>query len=144
MADSKIIFDPSVPAEILPIVQRFVLPCEWLIPAWCTRVYIAWDSMPEDQSAANTISHYDYRFARTVLFPVWLEEKDERKTEVVLHEFLHISIAPLSDYAYHNLKVLLEEDEPKFYKHAKAELEQRMEAVVEDLTISLRHAKSGP
>ena len=58
---------------------------------------------------------------------------ESRRREDLIHEMIHISTAPLADYARETIKLLLESDAPKFHQHAQAELSTRHELAVQEL-----------
>lgn len=131
---STIHFDKEIPEAVLPELQRYVLACEWLIPAWCQEVFVGWIAENDEGDASITAQvHYEYRWARFTFYPCFHQQT--LKQEQVVHEFLHAFAAVLADYARDTIKLLIPEDDaPKFRQHALDELARRHESVVQDFT----------
>lgn len=134
---SKIIFDKEIPETVLPELKHYVLPCEWLIPAWCEQVFIGWITNPDSEGATITTSlYYEYRWARLTFRPCFHEQTT--KQEQVVHEFIHLFCGILADYARDTIKLLIPEtDAPKFREHALAELTRRHESLTQDITLCI-------
>ena len=130
---SKIIFDKEIPESIRAELEKYVLPCEWLIPAWCQKVLIGWsEDSDEDGAAISAYVVYEYRRARFTFYPCFHTQSDQQ--EAVVHEFFHAFVGVLADYARDEIKRLIPEDEaPKYRQSVLDELARRHEAVVQDL-----------
>jgi hypothetical protein len=94
-----------------------------LVPTWCHRV--AFKAAPEGDHLADCWASYRARCAEVTLYPAFFAADDKTQRDTIAHEFVHILIWPLSQYA-ENLEGPPEDDE----------LDARTEAVTEDI----RHA----
>lgn len=133
----KIRFYAETPAVVLPELQRFLDPLNHLVPDWCSHVWVAWSS--GDTGNASTVAdmtaHYDYRWARMNVYASWLEQTEEFKREALIHELMHLFVAPLSGYARDTLKLLCPENEAeKFSKSIAEQIRERCESATQDLT----------
>jgi len=141
----RICFYEDVPPLIKPELEARLLPYEYLIPPWCSHVWIGWQAGGSDNESAvaEVDTHYDYRWARITVYASWLEQADAAKQESLIHELLHISLAVLSDYARDTIKLLIPEDEaPKFRQQTVEQLRERCESVTQDLTLMILQGKS--
>jgi hypothetical protein len=130
------LFD-EVPDFVKPELSRFLDDLNHLIPDWCSHVWVQWYS--NDSGNASTCAditvYYDYRWARMNVYASWLEQTEEFKRESLIHELMHLFIAPLSDYARDIVKLLVPEDEAeKFHKATVSMMSERCESVTQDLT----------
>ena len=134
---NKIRFYEETPALILPELHRYLDPLAYLVPDWCSHVWVAWcaGDTNDDSTVADITAHYDYRWARMNVYASWLDQTDDLKRELLVHELMHLYIAPLSDYTRDILKLLIPESEAeKFSKSTREQVRERCEAVTQDLT----------
>lgn len=133
-----VIDDKTVPPEVQPTLAEVLRRYEWCIPAWCTVVTVRWCPVSQedpDHRIAETSIAYEYREAYICVFSSWLEWDDVDRRRHLLHELLHIALAPLSDYARDEIKRLVPKQEaPKYRATLLDELTKRCEASVQDLT----------
>jgi hypothetical protein len=130
---SRFSYKPNIPVSLRPEIEKLFQPFEWLVPAWCERVNIHWDSKGADEDCAQTTTHFAYRWASISLFPMFWDQSEEKKRQSVVHELLHISTAPVADYARNAFESLVKADAPKFHEHLQSELGDRYEGMVQDL-----------
>lgn len=134
---SRIRFYDETPALVLPELHRFLDNLDHLIPDWCSHVWVAWcaGDSSNDSTVADITAHYDYRWARMNVYASWLDQTEELKRELLIHELMHLYIAPLSDYARDTLKLLCpKEDAAKFNASLIEQVRERCESVTQDLT----------
>jgi hypothetical protein len=119
---SKIRFYDETPTLILPELQRFLNELNHLVPDWCSHVWVAWCAGDTDNAStvADITAHYDYRWARINVYASWLDQTEDFKREALVHELMHLFVAPLADYARDTLKLLVHRE--------------RGESVTQDLT----------
>lgn len=133
----KFHYDSEIPAEILPALQKYLQPLEWLVPIWCARVVIFYSAIPSDEhegAAITSSSRYQYRDCALTFYPSFLTEDDERRQLHVIHDLLHAFSSPLADYARTSLEELSSEYESSMFQaHLLRELTQRNEAWVQDM-----------
>lgn len=129
---SKFYIWPTMPDAIMPLVDKYFLPLEWMIPAWCASVNLYFNAEVNESTALVAQVHFDYRFAEMWIHPLWLKQRDELKLDGAIHEMLHISINPMFDYAHNTIGTLLK-DETLFKVHAQEDLRRICEGVTQDL-----------
>jgi hypothetical protein len=134
----KFRFHSDFPDIVKPEVQKRIFPFEYLIPAWCSHVWIGWHEGDRDNqsSVADVTAHYDYRWASINIYASWLHQSEAFKTESLVHELMHISLSPLVDYSRETLKSLLPESEaPLFRASVIEQVRVHCESVTQDLTL---------
>ena len=137
---TEIKFDDDVPQEIqdaaLPIVERWA----WLIPQWCLWLSVGNTTRAsEDGGCATNTTREEYRFARIMLTPVWLEENDRDREFEIVHEILHIPIAPMHEL----MGAAMEKSDNEPYKAlVEEQWRKAMEGAVQDLAYALMNRAS--
>jgi hypothetical protein len=137
MTEPRIRLYEEVPALVKPELLRFLDPLNHLIPDWCSHVWVAWSANDTDNAStvADITAHYDYRWARMNVYASWLDQAEDFKRESLIHELMHLFVAPLSDYARDMFKLLIPNNEAsKFNKATIEQLRERCESVTQDLT----------
>ena len=86
-------FWPDVPAEIRlalgPLMHRWA----YLLPGWCHWVRIYYE--PSDDGSIKNTAEPEYRGVRLTVCADWLHGTAERRNELIVHEFLHVPLAPM-------------------------------------------------
>lgn len=80
---------------VLPHVKRWV----WLAPSWCHELHVFHDN--DDGEPGDSLSmcaQYGYRFAQLNVRSEWLGNDDATRGTEVLHEILHIVLAPAQQF----------------------------------------------
>jgi len=132
---TEILFDDDVPREIkgaaLPIVERWA----WLVPQWCLWLHVGNTTvLPENGGYALSTTREEYRFARITLTPGWLEEAEREREFGIVHELLHIPIAPMHQL----MGTAMEKSENEPYKAlVEEQWRKAMEGAVQDLAHAL-------
>lgn len=137
MKDGKIRTYEDVPEFVKPELSRFLDRLNYLVPDWCSHVWVFWSANDSgnDSTVASITAYYDYRWARMTVYASWLDQTEDFKREALIHELMHLFIAPLGDYARDTLKLLIPEDEAqKFSKATCEQIRERVESVTQDLT----------
>ena len=135
---SKFRFDSKFPEALRPEFEGMCAEFEWLIPAWCHRVTLFFDGNGESpDEAASVAADFSYRFASIFIKGEFLNSAARQKREMFLHEVIHISLAPISNYARNTIKSLLLPDAPKFNEHAQEALRSRVEGATQDFAVML-------
>ena len=77
------------------------------------------------------------------VYASWLEQTEEFKRESLIHELMHLFVAPLADYAREMARTLIPEDEAKKFNRATLEqIRERGESVTQDLTQLVLNGRS--
>lgn len=127
----KFRFDPTIPAAVRPEIDKFLLPLEWLVPAWCHSLWITWDEEGRNGDSMASGIDYEYRHGTIKFYPSWLGQTEQGKREDVIHEILHCFASVLTNWMGAVIKRLVPEDE-KFRDTLLEELRQRDEGFVQD------------
>lgn len=128
--------DPHVPRElqeaVLPHVQRWG---PMYLPFWVHDLILGWQK-EHDGSDVTTTTVLEYRWARIALRPSFLSCTWAERSEEVLHEILHVSLAPVL-HPYADLVDFVQEKYPDVARWAKQKRLEGMEAVIVDLSHSI-------
>jgi hypothetical protein len=127
----------EVPPLIRVELERVFTDLAHLIPDWCSHVWIAWSANDSgnDSTVADVTAYYDYRWARVNVYASWLDQTEDFKREALIHELMHLFVAPLADYAREIVKLLIPANEAeKFNKATREQIRERGESVTQDLT----------
>lgn len=138
MPKPKIRLYEEIPALVKPELQKFLSELEHLVPQWCSHVWVAWSANDSDNAStvADMTAHYDYRWARMNVYASWLDQTEDFKREALVHELMHLFVAPLADYAREMIRTLVPANEAeKFHKATNSMLTERNESVTQDLTL---------
>lgn len=127
---------PEIEAAIAPLIEKY----KCLIPSWCDHVNVSyWSTPPEgaETAVADCRCHLDYRNASIRFFAAFLNYHPDQREDDTVHEFIHISVNPLYDYACDTIKELFKSDALKGQDIAKnlilEGLRERVESVTTDL-----------
>lgn len=130
-AIEKIRFASKMSDEVRSAIEPHLARWAFLIPGWCHELTVKWDD--NDTSAALCIEvYYEYRNADLVVLPNFLSHAEYRETQVV-HELMHLAVAPLTKAAESTRDALVEQV-PDVEEWAAESLRQGEEATVCDLT----------
>jgi hypothetical protein len=146
MKQTKLQWFGEWPTEARRAVVPALRDLEWLIPAWCENVALRWTPMGDqaaDGASASTCVSYEYRWARIEFHPAFLSDSEDERRRNTMHEFLHIFVAPLAEYAETFAGRLLKEEAPKFHDTVRTEIRDRCEMVVQDLRIAIHAREAG-
>lgn len=83
-------------------------------------------------------ANYAYRWASIRVHPGWLDTPEWDRRQAVIHELLHVFLAPLANYAECEIDRLLKDEAPKYHGSVRAELTDRLEGAIQDLATVLR------
>lgn len=139
MTPPRLTYDTQLPAEIraavAPVLERYL----HLVPGWCQTLTVGWDG---DDTTGTLRSHIlvEYRAARIVVLPAFVECDDVQRDNAVLHELTHIPLEQLRDVAYQLLGVL-KETHPALEGWAKERIRVACESATCDVTHMLELAR---
>ncbi len=136
-------WDDGFPAEarraVLPVVQQYL----WLVPGWCRVLALVWrdwheDDVAGDSAAASTSTEVEYRHATLFVHAPWLSATPTERRANLIHELLHIPMAPMVDEQRATIRALFADGEaPKFQAHIEEQWRQRFEGSVQDLAFAI-------
>lgn len=128
---------PEIQAALEPLLERY----RCLVPGWCERVNISyWPTPPEgaETAVADCRSKPDYRNASIRFFPAFFDYNPDQRHLDSVHEFIHISINPLYDYACHTIQELFKSDALKGQDIAKNLILEGLRHHIESATSDLQ------
>lgn len=140
-AATLFVFLGDWPSEVRASVEPALVSLEWLAPKWCHSISVRWNPIPDEDdetSSARCQVSFAYRSAKIEILPAFLSEPEWTRRGTLIHELLHISIQPLTDYTMDLAERLLEKKSPKFLETVCEELRVRNEGAVEDLTHAIQ------
>ena len=138
----RVIWQESVPQEIVNAVDPIVRELGYLLPPWVE--FLRMHYMVDQEIIASTSSNYDYRNAQITISGSWLQMDEEERKHVIMHEMAHILTGPY----FMCVDNLLEDLEEKgvltdfALAHIRRTITVGMEATVEDIGRSLRRKHS--
>lgn len=106
----------------------------WVVPSWATEIEAHYLDAGEGDTVASVSVHVRYRQAAIDLHPCYFRTSwdTRRRREALLHELLHVTIAPLADRARDLLEDMTEPG-TIVRRVTTAALEDQAEGVVQDL-----------
>jgi len=128
---SKLVYLKGFPEELERIVHGYLTSLEWMIPRWCEHVNVVWVDDGSDSSASIAV-HFEYRFAELEIHPTFMSCTEDERRDTCIHEFIHLHVNPLYNFADRTFKVLIED--AKLQAHSLEELRRYCEGVTQDLT----------
>jgi hypothetical protein len=130
----RVQFDGDIPEDVRAIIAPYFPLMEVLAPQWCSRLWVRWEPDCETDSCRScTLTRYEYRYGTVTLHGRWLAQLDADRKETLIHEVLHLYVAPLSGYVRH-LAYQLSEDE-KLQAVTEEQCREYQESVTQDLTL---------
>ena len=118
------------PKDIRKIVEPIL--DEWLdlLPTWCQQFRVMFDS--DTQAVLASSTNYRNRWATLYITAEWFEQSKEGREIALLHELIHVLIAPLVNPTSKVLDALLKEDSNE-KAFAESIFKDGEEAAVEDM-----------
>lgn len=108
---ARIRFDKTVPREVRDALKPILKRWRHLIPSWCHSLEIHWSDDSDDGVVARTLTQLEYRNALIQICPIWLRYPDDQREKYVVHELLHVVLAPAQDFAANLIKNVVPEDD---------------------------------
>ena len=125
------------PPEIRTALHPILVDYLWLVPSWCQALYVRWDGKPEDlDSNATSSAQPEYRQAQLYIHPGWLAEIHTTRVHNVIHELVHIPVAPMV-VEHEDLVKRLLDDAPAFRGYAKEQWRRSFEGTVQDIATAI-------
>lgn len=125
----------EVPPEIWDAVEPLLFQFAYLVPTWCHQVNVFYSA--ECQNSAECKAFYEYRNAQVVIGAPFLRGPHGDRVETIRHEFLHLPIAPMTDWTKDLIHRLAGEDE-RLRDWLLSEWRERFEGAVCDLEKATR------
>lgn len=124
----------NVPAELKKDIRKNVGYLIKLCPGWVLRLTVEYStSLPYgEQCRASIVSDYKYRQVVLTIYPSWINLSEGDKKSTIVHEAVHILVAPLQQ-VFKDATDSLFGDEEKVEKFIHAAWDLAHEACVEDL-----------
>ena len=133
-------WSPDVPEEIKDVLAPIVMSQLDLIPTWIHTLVIKWDAT--DENSAHISTDPEYRISRMTVTGNWIEADIDERVDLIRHEFCHISIHPISNWARDLIFRLVPDDEI-FRDWLLKEHRLLLEGAICDIELMLRRAKGG-
>src|SRR5690606_21892795 len=98
-----IIYSPTIPEALLPIITERVESVKTLFPGWCNRVSINYEHDNTENFVLACSSVYEYRFADILVYDAFFSDISWK--ESLFHEIMHMVLAPFSSKVQDVLEV---------------------------------------
>ena len=131
----KLEWAKGVPKEVKAAAKPYFDLYRNVVPSWCRVVTVAYQQQPplSPDSVADSASQVEYRQATIQLHGGWLNESEDDRERTVLHELVHIAVAPM--YAIPEKLLECVQDSA-----ARAVLEDQWRAAVEGVVCDVAEA----
>jgi hypothetical protein len=136
----------NVPKEFQPTIQPLVGYMIKLCPGWVRQITVYFVTNQDQGEHCRATMDADYKYRRVVLkiYPPFLDDNAEEQKRTIVHEALHILLAPLQNFVVDTFEAVLK-DNPKVLELVKVNWHSANEAVTEDLTtMTIDSAGWGP
>jgi hypothetical protein len=119
--------------------EEAFLGCWGLLPFWAQVVYVCRYHGRPDDSAAIVHCKPEYRGLRIELYDAFFDCERYDRALRMRHEVIHALLAPMTNFVFQAVLDLFKETNPQLHTVLHAEFTARMEAVVQDLALSLEN-----
>ncbi|HEY4699383.1 MAG TPA: hypothetical protein VIH27_03325 [Nitrososphaerales archaeon] len=128
------------PPEVRNVVRPILLNYLWLVPPWIRVLHLGYGVSKTDnywaEGSSETNEHY--RWTNITIFGHWLDSNESNRRLSIIHELLHISLAPMAEEHVQVINRLFEDGEaPKFRATLNENWKRVMESAVQDLAFSI-------
>lgn len=125
------------PQEIRGALRPILADYLWLVPSWCQTLYVRWDDSPEDRAAsASSSAQPEYRQAQLTICPGWIGGVHAVRVSELVHELLHLPLAPMV-VEHHDLAKRLLDDAPQFRGYTEEQWRRVFEGAVQDMAAAI-------
>ena len=129
---SKIDYHPDLPLEIKEPLDKLINKWNWICPPWLKELSVV-DAFHDDSARLSITTNPEYRSATLFVGPSWIRGDEQQREDDIVHELLHIIVAPLSNFGITLIDKTLGPDAPVFESWAKEQHRLAIESVMSDL-----------
>lgn len=123
----------EIRAALRPVLSDYL----WLVPSWCQTLYVRWDDRPEEaDTTASASAQPEYRQAQLTICPGWLGAVHASRRTALVHELLHLPLAPMV-IEHSDLATRLLDDAPAFRGYSQEQWRRAFEGSVQDLAAAV-------
>lgn len=122
---------PDVKRTFEPLIKKHA----HLIPSWCHVLHCDFATESEDGVIASITPLVEYRKAYLYIHSVYLGCDEEERERAVVHELLHLQIAPVANVAAQLIRSIVT-PESALAEWAWEEQRRAVEGAVEDLRLA--------
>lgn len=97
----------NAPPEVIQALEDAMSQWKSILPGWCREIVVKWFDSADDCALSITVS-YEYRRAELNVYPNFISHP-HRRSQAVLHEFIHVLLEPFSNYVTDVKNELLKE-----------------------------------
>lgn len=132
--DLQLEWGEDIPPEYRDAVGPLLYEFAWLVPPWCRLIRVMNAVAAQNEETATMDLREEYRFARLTLTPWFLEGDPSTRRRVVVHELLHVFIAPMAEVLFG----LLEQTENEPLRGiVRNQWHKAMESGIQDLAYAI-------
>lgn len=131
----KIIYAPTLPAEVRTAVEPLLERHRSIVPEWCHRLTIYFtEGGNNGEYSAGTSVDWPYRKASITLHAGFLTDPPDVRERDIVHELFHVVTGPGDDFAWRELKRVLDTaGNETLVKAMRAAYKDHVEGTVQDL-----------
>lgn len=122
--------------EQLEMAEKAVGACAGLFPWWAHDVLIQSLRSDEQEVCAVAVCRPQYRHMRIEVYEEFFSQSADRRARAIAHEIYHVLISPLTNWVRDTIIARIGQDDG-IRQILSDECTERVEAIVEDLAISL-------
>lgn len=116
-------------------LEAHIKKWSFLVPSWCHTLHLDFSTEGTEEGVIMSTNHMpEYRKAYIYAHPIFLTYDAEEQERSVVHELLHLQIAPLTEFSS-TLLTKLTDPSSTLGDWAREEHRRALEGVVEDLRL---------
>jgi hypothetical protein len=124
---------PEVRRSLAPLLRSYL----WLVPGWCRQLGVGFQA-DGDGADASTSCDPEYRQAWIRFHSGWLDANPTQRRLEVIHEVLHIALAPMSGEQREAVDRLFDDgDAPKYKATLQEQWRKAFEGTVQDIAFAV-------
>jgi hypothetical protein len=136
----KVTYTRTIPPDMRQLVEKLLPKLLKYAPPWLTLLQFLWDPNGREydgnQIRAWTDTYVSYREAAITLYPRFQLHSEASSRQCLLHELMHMQVAPLHDETLAIIFATTEEDSiERIYMLGR--LDKVVEGMVEDLALTI-------
>jgi hypothetical protein len=124
----------EVRAALAPLLRSYL----WIAPGWLRQLGVSYYRGGDGEGDASTNCDPEYRQAWIRLHAGWLDANPTQRRLEVIHELLHLPLAPVVEEHREAVDRLFEDgDAPKFKETLQEQWRKAFEGTVQDLAFAI-------
>lgn len=121
----------EMPKEVKAVVEPLLEQYEYLFPSWIRALSVRYGEGSVKGSVAEILAEVPYLQAKLYITRQFLDDNDRNRERTIVHELLHLSLAPLQDWVDNLMEMYVNEEDIEAVR--KQFYEQPVEQAVQNL-----------